>query len=150
MHEHSIARRLIRLVESSYNYPDSQTIVAINVEVGTLSGVEPALLLSAFAMERESTVCEAAELNIQAIPMVGSCHDCQTEQPIREFNFRCQTCNQPLRLITGDKLELISITMEQGPQSLPMTSRQGADGFWMRDSPSSVARATTHRPEADG
>ena len=68
MHEISIALSLIQLVEEQLMIrSDGETVsvTALTVEVGSLSGVVPAALLSAFGAAVEGTRLQQARLDIQ-------------------------------------------------------------------------------------
>jgi hydrogenase nickel incorporation protein HypA/HybF len=68
VHEISIALSLIQLVEEQLMIrPDGETVsvTALTVEVGSLSGVVPAALRSAFGAAVEGTRLQQARLDIQ-------------------------------------------------------------------------------------
>jgi hydrogenase nickel incorporation protein HypA/HybF len=111
MHEISIARALLRQVEAEALRHEAVSVRRVRVRLGTLSGIEPALLHSAFEFLCEAGRCAGAELTIDEVPATWSCPDCGA--PIEGgLPLRCPRCRAPGRLSAGDEMLLVQIEME--------------------------------------
>ena len=92
---------------------DAVAVHRVRVTLGALSGVEPDLLLSAFEMMREGTVCRAATLDIQHVPAEWVCGSCG--EPIAAgAPLRCTSCGRPARLARGGDMVLEQLELEVG------------------------------------
>ena len=67
MHEYSIVSALVGRVEDVVASHPGAIVRRVHVQVGDYAGVEIELLRTAYDTFRERTVCEAAELAIEAV-----------------------------------------------------------------------------------
>jgi len=109
MHEYSVAAALIDCVAREAAARGAKRVVAIKVRLGELSGVEPSLLSTAYAVSREHTICEGAPLELEAVPAAWSCRKCG--RPVLH-GLRCSRCDVPAILVAGDEIVLGLIEME--------------------------------------
>lgn len=118
MHERSLVATLLKQVTKvCLEHPGSQPI-EVRVAIGPLSGVEPELLHSAFYDFVASNYQFSMDLVIDRVPLFATCKECGQRIAIEELNFRCSLCNsRDIRIISGDTLELISVTLTQ-PQPI--------------------------------
>jgi hydrogenase nickel incorporation protein HypA/HybF len=111
MHEYSIVEALIDRVAREAQARGAKKVVALRVRLGELSGVDPALLATAFDTFRERSVCEGASLAIERAAASWACPRCAA--PVeRGAVLRCARCGVPARLVEGDELILERIEME--------------------------------------
>ena len=111
MHEYSIVLALMERIESEVAARHAVAVHRVRVRIGGLSGVEPDLLRSAFEIVRERTLCQAAALEIEAVPVSWVCSGC--ERPIQAGTvLECPVCRAPARLSAGDEIVLDQIEME--------------------------------------
>lgn len=113
MHEFSVVQRLLAQVESLVD-SEADCVAEIEIRIGPLSGVESLLVQSAFeSLRSESCACDAS-LTIRETPLIAVCVDCDQKNDIEDFIFRCHHCqSQDLQVIDGDKIELVSVTVNQ-------------------------------------
>jgi hydrogenase nickel incorporation protein HypA/HybF len=111
MHEYSIVQALLDQVEAQARTRGATAVRRLRVQIGELSGVEAALLASAYALFRAGTLCEAAEMDVEAVPARWECRACGQGIP-RGAVLRCPACGTPARLAGGDEVLLRSIEME--------------------------------------
>jgi hydrogenase nickel incorporation protein HypA/HybF len=111
MHEYSIVQALVARVEDLSRQHRAQSVRRLVVRIGELSGVEPALLATAYETFRERTCCEEAELAIEPVSARWVCPACGSAVP-RESVLRCGSCERPARLVEGDEIVLARIEME--------------------------------------
>jgi len=111
VHEYSIVRALLDRVEQEARAHGADSVVSIRLAIGTLSGVEPPLLASAFELARTGTCAEGATLELRTIDPRWVCRDCAREIPTGDA-LRCSACGAPARLAAGDEMILERLEME--------------------------------------
>ncbi|MBL8818048.1 MAG: hydrogenase maturation nickel metallochaperone HypA [Planctomyces sp.] len=113
MHEESLVRGLFQQVDRLVEKNCGVTAREINVEIGTLSGVEPELLFSAFKRLVGQSAFPAASLNVTVSLLTACCEDCGSESEVRDFRFVCPQCEgRRLHVISGDSVRLLSVVLE--------------------------------------
>lgn len=111
MHEYSILRALLDRVEAEAYARNALAVRRIRVRIGEFAGVEPELLLSAYSLLRERTICQDAELEIQSVKVHWEC-PCCARRIARGEVLQCPDCRTPARLASGDEIVLDQIAME--------------------------------------
>lgn len=113
MHEHSVARALLREVAAQAEAHGAVCVRVVTVTVGAFSGVEPELLQTAFEQLRDDTCAAGAELRIVHTELIAACCACRREFEVAGFRFECPECGSgDVRILRGDELRLESLTME--------------------------------------
>jgi len=111
MHEYSIVQTLLERAQAEARARGATTIHRLSVRVGELSGVESALLATAYETFRTRTICERADLDLHVGPARWECPDCGSA--IRRGDLlTCSVCGAPARLVQGDEIILDRIEME--------------------------------------
>jgi hydrogenase nickel insertion protein HypA len=111
MHEYSIVQALIERVAAEARAHRASAVHRLHVQIGEMSGVEATLLKTAFDVFRERTICEAAELRIERVPVRWECRSCGAPVAIGG-PLRCASCGGEARLAGGDEILLQRIEME--------------------------------------
>ncbi len=111
MHEYSIVQALLDLVEVEARKRNATSVRRVRVRVGALSGVEPDLLLSAYNLVREHSVCQGADLEIHQVGARWTCPQCATDLPSGQ-RLQCKACGVPARLDAGDEIILEQVELE--------------------------------------
>lgn len=111
MHEYSIVGSLIERVESEAARSGATAVKRLWVSIGDLSGVDRALLATAYDTFRERTICESAELCVTPVAARWSCPSCARGIE-RGATLRCPDCGVPATLTEGDEIVLERIEME--------------------------------------
>lgn len=111
MHEYSIASSLLRMAEEQAAKHAAQRVLAVELRVGELSGVETELLETAWSLVRERSCCDGVDLAITRVTARWECSDCGTEIA-RGGWLACGHCGASARLACGDELLLDRIEME--------------------------------------
>lgn len=115
MHEMGIAMEIIDIAIASI--PDDlqgARVESINLEVGKLSAIVPDSLRFCFDLAIRDTVLVGAKLNIEEVPVVAKCKDCNTQWVIDEPVFTCKACNSSsLDILSGRELDIKSIEIEE-------------------------------------
>lgn len=111
MHEYSIVSALLDRIEREASTREAVAVHSVTVRVGELSGVECELLESAFDMARAKTICQAASLEIVPVKATWACRLCGGEIS-RGGPLRCQLCDEPATMASGDEIVLERLEME--------------------------------------
>ena len=105
MHELSVCQSLITEVARIAAAHGATRVSRIELAIGPLSGVEPALIEDAFTIASAGTAAEGARLVIEAAPVVVFCPACEAETEAAPNRLLCGRCGGwQVRLRSGDEL----------------------------------------------
>jgi hydrogenase nickel incorporation protein HypA/HybF len=122
MHELAVCQALIRQVETVVARHRARGADRVVVSVGPLSGVEPALLASAFTIAREGTSAAGAELEIESAGIQVTCKTCGARSAAQPNRLLCDECGDwRVQVTQGDELMLLRV-------GLVSDARQSAPG----------------------
>jgi hydrogenase nickel incorporation protein HypA/HybF len=92
MHETSLVQALIGQVDELVASSGGGLVRCVRLEIGPLSGVEPAFVASAWEQLRTGAGLGETTLMIDEVPLVALCRACKKDfQPVR-FCFHCPEC----------------------------------------------------------
>jgi hydrogenase nickel incorporation protein HypA/HybF len=112
VHELSVCQALLRQVTDIAMESGASAVARIIVEVGPLSGIDPALLASAFDVVRAGSYASGAELSIKTMPVTVRCLVCGTESQTHPNRLLCAGCGgYRTRLVSGDELCLRTVEL---------------------------------------
>jgi len=111
MHEMGIALEIIDIAEASIPAEMKHVQVeSVNLKIGKLSAIVPESLTFCFSVAIKDTRLEGARLNIEQVPVVATCKDCDHRWTIDEPAFACPKCESgSIELISGKELDIVSI-----------------------------------------
>jgi hydrogenase nickel incorporation protein HypA/HybF len=113
MHELSIIANLFEIMEEKAAEKNAKKITHVVLQVGTLSGVVPDLLITAFDIYKKDTMASEGELTIKEVPLKILCRDCKTEVVKDDFVFICTKCGSTnLKTLSGTELYLEKMELE--------------------------------------
>lgn len=109
MHEISLVKNIFGSLDSVYPEPERKKIRKIHMKVGLLSNVEPILMQNAFeaVVATERKEYSDCELQIEVLPIMVYCEECQKESEVQNYKFVC-ACNKPTNKVTQGNELLIS------------------------------------------
>jgi hydrogenase nickel incorporation protein HypA/HybF len=112
VHELSVCQALLGQVAEIAERRGASAVERITIEVGLLSGIEPGLLASAFAILRAGGCASQAQLSIESKGVSISCLDCGARTPVEPNRLVCAACGGfRTRIIAGDELRLRSLEL---------------------------------------
>jgi len=111
MHEQTLIKALLEQVEKIRCQHDAAMVTEVRVEVGPLSGVEPSLMASAFTRLVPDWDGVDANLVIDEVALLAACASCESEFELRGFVFRCPACDGNVRVVRGDSVQLVSVSL---------------------------------------
>lgn len=112
MHELSVCLALLEQVEQVAKEHRATRVERILLQIGPLSGVEPALLESAFPLAAAGTVAADARFEIETIPVRVRCKDCGAETVAQANRLLCGGCGgYHTTLLSGKELLLANLEL---------------------------------------
>ncbi|MGD9721993.1 MAG: hydrogenase maturation nickel metallochaperone HypA [Pirellulales bacterium] len=114
MHELSIAMSIIDIAADELERQGGGCIVAVHLKLGPLSGVVEEALTSAFELAREGSVLAQSTLEIESVPVVVFCTQCQSEQTVKSLqDLCCSKCGTyGSEIVRGRELEVVAMELE--------------------------------------
>jgi hydrogenase nickel incorporation protein HypA/HybF len=92
-------------------------VAEIELGIGPLSGVEPALLRRAWPLASAGSIAAAASLIINTLPVRVHCDSCDSDSDAQPNRLVCGRCGDwQTRLIGGDEMLLISVSIERNTE----------------------------------
>jgi hydrogenase nickel incorporation protein HypA/HybF len=113
MHELSIALSIIELALEEAGKANARAITQVDVEIGTLAGVETEALLFAWDSVTQGTLARSAPLKIHSVEAMANCFQCGKTFPVDHFFSQCPHCGSFRYDITrGRELRIKSLLVE--------------------------------------
>lgn len=113
MHELAVCQDIITQVERLAAEYRAESIYRIILEIGPLSGVEPALLEAAFPIASAGSVASEALLEITSIPVTIRCNICHETSQALPAKLVCEHCGSwQTSLVSGDEMLLKRVEMD--------------------------------------
>lgn len=107
MHELSVAMGIVKIAEDETHKAEAEKVVLIELEIGTLAGIEFSSLDFVWPSAVKNTVLEHAERKIEVIQGKGKCADCDTVFNIEHYYDSCPSCGSGLKgILQGKELRV--------------------------------------------
>jgi len=106
MHEISLVRGIFNTLKGQFPEEELESLEAIDLEVGMLSNVEPALMQNAFeAVTTAEEEFQSVKLNVEVIPIEVYCKKCDINSTVENYKFICKKCGTPTNnVVRGTEL----------------------------------------------
>ena len=113
MHELSIARSIIAIVEQAARDNGFERVLEIRLKMGEFSGLVPECLREFFPIAAKDTPAEGAALVMETVPAAFRCLDCGYEGGIERKSACCPVCGSTaVRLTAGREFYVESLKVE--------------------------------------
>jgi hydrogenase nickel incorporation protein HypA/HybF len=113
VHELAIARNIVNIAVAAAEREGAKKITRINVVAGELRGVVPEQLIFSFGLMAENTIASGAYLNLEIIPVVCRCRECNDGFTVTDYNYLCSKCqSKDLEVLSGTELRVKDIEVE--------------------------------------
>jgi hydrogenase nickel incorporation protein HypA/HybF len=110
MHELSLLQEMLEIAVRSAQGQGAKAIHRIRLQVGEMSGVVPEALSFAFPLAAQGTMAAGALLELESIPVVAFCLQCDREFQPSDVIYLCPNCGRPSGDIrSGGELTLHSM-----------------------------------------
>ena len=103
MHELSIAMGIVKIAEDEARKAGASRVEVIELEIGTLAGIEFEALDFVWPAAVKDTVLETAEKRIEVIPGKARCMDCDMPFDVNFLYDSCPGCHSNLKAIVQGK-----------------------------------------------
>ena len=114
MHELSLAMTILDVAAEEVIKNNAGIVREIQLEVGTLSGVDAEALKFALLFAAKSTVLEGASVIIIPAEGLGRCFRCDHSFNMTEIWTLCPVCHMPAgKIIQGEELKFLSLTVDE-------------------------------------
>jgi len=113
MHELSIALSIVELAEQEARKADAISISKVELEIGTMAGIETDALLFAWDSVVQGTMAQQSQLVIHTVEAEAHCLECGKDFPAEHFFVQCPHCNSFRYQITkGKELRISSLLVD--------------------------------------
>jgi hydrogenase nickel incorporation protein HypA/HybF len=127
MHELSVCYALLESVERIVAERNANSVTAIVLKIGPLSGIEVPLLQRAYPLAAKGTVAESAELVFESGDVVVRCNECGSETTVPANRLLCSSCGDfRTQLVSGDEMLLQRVELS-GPNIRPSAAAAPAN-----------------------
>lgn len=110
MHELSIVMSIIDIAEQQARTANATVIEEIELDIGTMSGVEMQALTFAWNQAVKQTMLKDAVKKINSIIARAACSDCSTSFVIEKYDDACPVCGgHLLHFLQGKELRVKSL-----------------------------------------
>jgi hydrogenase nickel incorporation protein HypA/HybF len=112
MHELSLVLNIIDIAEEEVKKAHAHQVDVIDLEVGSLAGVEIDALNFSWDAAVKNTVLANAERNIDQVQAVAKCTNCGCEYQVHEPYEPCPACNEVfVEYLKGKELRVKSLVV---------------------------------------
>jgi len=115
MHEASIVLSILDTVFEQCRREGYSTIQNIRVKIGQAAGILPDALSFAFDVAKKDTIADNAELNIELVPVGGTCHACNKDFELAEARlvFQCPSCSSDsITVNRGYEMQIVDMDVD--------------------------------------
>jgi hydrogenase nickel incorporation protein HypA/HybF len=110
MHELSLMESTLEIALECAQKQGARKIHQVSLRVGAISGVVPEALEFAFDVCTQNSIAADAKLQIELVPALCYCQDCDREFSPPDFIYTCPQCGKiSSKLLQGRELQLISL-----------------------------------------
>jgi hydrogenase nickel insertion protein HypA len=110
MHELSLMESTVEIALEYAHREGTQKILQFNLRVGEMSGVVPEALEFAFDACTQGTIAAGAQLQIELVPVLCYCLQCDQEFAPPDLIYVCPNCGKiSSKILQGQELQLISL-----------------------------------------
>jgi len=114
MHELTLAVAVIDLIMEEAERHHAGTVSQVDIEVGTLSGVDGAALEFALSLAVKDTSLASVAFRLVHTPGEGECSSCGGTFSMDEPWTPCPVCRKPAaKILRGDGLRILSLTVDE-------------------------------------
>ena len=113
MHELSIAVSIVDIAIEQATSSNAQKINEVELEIGSLAGIELESLSFCFESVCKETIADGAKLTIVEIKALGECDNCHHRFPVESYFAVCPECDgTKVETVQGKELKIKSIVVD--------------------------------------
>lgn len=112
MHEVSLMEQTLEIALQNAHQQGANKINRLKMRIGEMSGVVPEALEFAFDVVTEGTIAAGAILEIESVPVICYCPNCEQEFKPADLFYQCPHCEQlSSKIRSGKEIELTSLEL---------------------------------------
>ncbi len=113
MHELSLIASLFEILQAQKAEKGFTRITKVRLRCGSLSGVVPECLETAFEIYKKDTIASEARLILEVVPVKFRCRRCNQIETAHDLPFFCPVCQtNEVEILDGTELTLVSFEAE--------------------------------------
>ena len=113
MHEMSIVANIVDIAEDEARKANADKITEVELDIGTVSGIELDALNFAFLALKPKTMLKDAEIKINKIQAISKCLKCNNEFETENVFTLCPKCDSfETTVIQGKEMKVKSILVD--------------------------------------
>ncbi len=113
MHELGIASNIVETVLFEIKKRHLKKVNIIGLKIGALTDVVPEALRFGFDTLVADTPLKNTKLEIEMVPIKGTCNKCKTNFEVNEFIFVCPECSAvDITIVQGKELDIVYIEVD--------------------------------------
>lgn len=117
MHELSLARRIVTLVEQFVPLEQLSQVRRVHVAIGRMAGVLADSLAFSFDTLVANTPLHRARLAPSEVPLRLACADCRDTLESAADDFCCPACGgSRTTVVTGMELQVVRVELDDSPE----------------------------------
>lgn len=110
MHELSLARAVLKIVEEERADQGFDKVVRLHLALGAFSHVAPEALTTALESVVQGSPAQGAKLDIEIIPAQGACGTCGFKGVLLQRWDPCPECGgHDWQMLSGEELKVVSL-----------------------------------------
>jgi hydrogenase nickel incorporation protein HypA/HybF len=112
MHETSLALSILDIIVEKCREAGGRQVDSVRLRIGKGAGVMPDALTFAFDAVKVGTVAEKATVDIESVPVGGSCKECGKPFSVENasFVFSCPLCGSKfIEMTSGREMEIVDM-----------------------------------------
>lgn len=110
MHELSVALGILKIAENEAEKAKAKKVESIELEIGTLAGIEFDSLDFVWPAAVKDTILEHAKREVNIVNAKAQCVDCETVFDIKHHYDSCPNCNSNFKsILQGKELRVKSL-----------------------------------------
>ncbi len=112
MHETALALSILDIVVEKCREAGGSVVDSVRLRIGKAAGVMPEALAFAFDASKVNTVSDKAQLDIEAVPVGGTCNECKKPFSVDDapFVFACPHCRSKfIEITSGREMEIVDM-----------------------------------------
>jgi len=114
MHELSLALNIVHQVEEELVHRSFRQVNSVEIELGSLAGVDRQLLQSVWPFACRDTLLEHSSCYIKSLHARALCQDCQQEFILKNLVASCPYCSSyRYEILEGMELKIKSVTLKE-------------------------------------
>jgi len=113
MHEMGIALNILDIVKQEMEHYGVKRLISICLTVGEFTAIALHSLTFCFEIITKNTPFEGVKLEIEPVPLICRCNNCEKEFAIDEYSFICTSCgSNAVETISGRELFIKEIEID--------------------------------------